>query len=658
MKNFNEKGITLIALAVTIIILIILAGISISTLNGKNGILNQANSAKIMTIVSGVKEEIELKNVECQVEDISINIENLLKEGKIERIVKPEYDTYYIYYIIKPKSYISMKNLGNGNSTEFKDIFLIDDDFNIKYIDKFGNEYGDNLTKKELTDETKIRFASENFEKYVSKISGIETNDLKFKWMKNQKSLKINDASITNLYDLVFFPNLINLEINGLTLKNLDGIENCKNLEAIYCYSIVDDLSKVEYLKNLDMIFITNLQNFDNAIDSLKGLEKLKNLSISGNITVKSMKRIEELNNSLVYITLSNVGIEKIEGLKKFTNLKSINLTNNNIKDITPIADIASINNITVLYLDGNKNISGNRSDYTKKELEKINKIGEILDRDGEIVLGVEQFRLFTNYKNVKLNYKSLTSLEMFEGMTNLNKLDLAGNAITLEDEKSQNILKSMKNLRSLNLFQNKKLANIKPINELSSLTDLNLSSTRTFNLADIEDILSNVSLSVDNSTFQTIVNCDANKITSLKMSWAPIQDIPDMSNLTKLKYLQINNSSSINSLDTIAKLESLEVLILNRDSLHNKMFDFSRLTNLNNLSLEGNSLWSEDLNKLKSLKNNKNLNLNLSNNSIIDATALLELDASTRINLKNNVNLNENSKNKLKAKFNANVTF
>lgn len=658
MKNFNEKGITLIALAVTIIILIILAGISISTLNGKNGILNQANSAKIMTIVSGVKEEIELKNVECQVEDISINIENLLKEGKIERIVKPEYDTYYIYYIIKPKSYISMKNLGNGNSTEFKDIFLIDDDFNIKYIDKFGNEYGDNLTKKELTDETKIRFASENFEKYVSKISGIETNDLKFKWMKNQKSLKINDASITNLYDLVFFPNLINLEINGLTLKNLDGIENCKNLKAIYCYSIVDDLSKVEYLKNLDMIFITNLQNFDNAIDSLKGLEKLKNLSISGNITVKSMKRIEELNNSLVYITLSNVGIEKIEGLKKFTNLKSINLTNNNIKDITPIADIASINNITVLYLDGNKNISGNRSDYTKKELEKINKIGEILDRDGEISLGVEQFRLFTNYKNVKLNYKSLTSLEMFEGMTNLNKLDLAGNAITLEDEKSQNILKSMKNLRSLNLFQNKKLANIKPINELSSLTDLNLSSTRTFNLADIEDILSNVSLSVDNSTFQTIVNCDANKITSLKMSWAPIQDIPDMSNLTKLKYLQINNSSSINSLDTIAKLESLEVLILNRDSLHNKMFDFSRLTNLNNLSLEGNSLWSEDLNKLKSLKNNKNLNLNLSNNSIIDATALLELDASTRINLKNNVNLNENSKNKLKAKFNANVTF
>ncbi len=658
MKNFNEKGITLIALVVTIIILIILAGISISTLTGKNGILNQANSAKIMTIVSGIKEEIGLKNVECQVEDISINIENLLKEGKIERIVKPEYDTYYIYYIIKPKSYISMKNLGNGNSTEFKDIFLIDDDFNIKYIDKFGNEYGDNLTKKELTDETKIRFANDNFEKYVSKISGIETNDLKFKWMKNQKILKINDASITNLYDLVFFPNLTNLEINGLTLKNLDGIENCKNLEVIYCYSIVDDLSKVEYLKNLNSIYITKLQNFDNAIDSLKGLEKLKTLSISGNITVKSMKRIEELNNSLAYITLSNVGIEKIEGLKKFTNLKSINLTTNNIKDITPIADIASINNITGLYLDGNKNISGNRSDYTKKELEKINKIGEILDRDGEIILGVEQFGLFTNYKNVKLNYKGLTSLEMFEGMTNLNKLDLVGNYITLEDEKSQNILKSMKSLRSLNLFQNSKLTNIKPINELSSLTDLNLSSTRTFNLADIEDILSNVSLSVDNSTFQTIVNCDANKITSLKMSWAPIQDIPDMSNLTKLKYLQINNSSSINSFDTIAKLESLEVLILNKVSLHNKMFDFSRLTNLNNLSLEGNSLWSEDLDKLKSLKNTKNLNLNLSNNSIIDATALLELDASTRINLKNNVNLNEDSKNKLKAKFNANVTF
>lgn len=60
MKNFNEKGITLIALVVTIIILIILAGISISTLTGKDGILSRATEAQNLTRISNEKEALEL----------------------------------------------------------------------------------------------------------------------------------------------------------------------------------------------------------------------------------------------------------------------------------------------------------------------------------------------------------------------------------------------------------------------------------------------------------------------------------------------------------------------------------------------------------------------------------------------------------------------
>ena len=43
----RDKGITLIALVVTIIVLLILAGISISMLTGQNGILKRATEAKI-----------------------------------------------------------------------------------------------------------------------------------------------------------------------------------------------------------------------------------------------------------------------------------------------------------------------------------------------------------------------------------------------------------------------------------------------------------------------------------------------------------------------------------------------------------------------------------------------------------------------------------
>ena len=45
-KSKKNGGITLIALVVTIIVLIILAGVSISMLTGQNGILTRAAEAK------------------------------------------------------------------------------------------------------------------------------------------------------------------------------------------------------------------------------------------------------------------------------------------------------------------------------------------------------------------------------------------------------------------------------------------------------------------------------------------------------------------------------------------------------------------------------------------------------------------------------------
>ena len=56
----NQKGITLIALIVTIIVLIIIAGISIATLTADNGILRQVDSAKVATIEGNAKEQMTL----------------------------------------------------------------------------------------------------------------------------------------------------------------------------------------------------------------------------------------------------------------------------------------------------------------------------------------------------------------------------------------------------------------------------------------------------------------------------------------------------------------------------------------------------------------------------------------------------------------------
>ena len=62
-KNIVKKqtGITLIALVITIIVLLILAGVSIATLTGNNGILTQANTAKENNNSATVKEKVQVE---------------------------------------------------------------------------------------------------------------------------------------------------------------------------------------------------------------------------------------------------------------------------------------------------------------------------------------------------------------------------------------------------------------------------------------------------------------------------------------------------------------------------------------------------------------------------------------------------------------------
>ena len=68
MKSREENGITLIALIVTIIVLLILVGVTIATLTGENGILTQAQKAKEETEEAQRKEEQTLKNLELQMQ--------------------------------------------------------------------------------------------------------------------------------------------------------------------------------------------------------------------------------------------------------------------------------------------------------------------------------------------------------------------------------------------------------------------------------------------------------------------------------------------------------------------------------------------------------------------------------------------------------------
>ena len=81
--NLKErKGITLIALVITIIVLLILAGVSIAMLTGQNGILTQAQKAKTTTDNKSAEEKVKLAVMAArsQSEDASLDLEKLTTE--------------------------------------------------------------------------------------------------------------------------------------------------------------------------------------------------------------------------------------------------------------------------------------------------------------------------------------------------------------------------------------------------------------------------------------------------------------------------------------------------------------------------------------------------------------------------------------------------
>ncbi len=93
MKKQKEKGITLISLVVTIIVLLILAGISIMMLTGENSLINRAKEAKEKTEEATLREEQQLTDLESVMNGIYVSSDGydysshvnapVLKEGMI-----------------------------------------------------------------------------------------------------------------------------------------------------------------------------------------------------------------------------------------------------------------------------------------------------------------------------------------------------------------------------------------------------------------------------------------------------------------------------------------------------------------------------------------------------------------------------------------------
>ena len=88
----NKKGITLIALVVTVVVLIILAGVSINAVLGDNGIIKKSNQAASVTKEAEVKEAINRTILKFYLTNDYETLEDFLKakaeDGSIDSVTK------------------------------------------------------------------------------------------------------------------------------------------------------------------------------------------------------------------------------------------------------------------------------------------------------------------------------------------------------------------------------------------------------------------------------------------------------------------------------------------------------------------------------------------------------------------------------------------
>ena len=84
----NNKGITLIALIVTIVVILILAGVSISMLTGEDGIIKQAQDSKEDTRGASAKEEIDLWKSNIKMDKLTGSETAEKQEDLLNRLVE------------------------------------------------------------------------------------------------------------------------------------------------------------------------------------------------------------------------------------------------------------------------------------------------------------------------------------------------------------------------------------------------------------------------------------------------------------------------------------------------------------------------------------------------------------------------------------------
>ena len=395
-RKLFQNGITLIALVISIIVMLVLAGVSLNATIGDNGIITQAQNATYLQDCAKLEEFFQSYYVshfdtlpqDCnsKVEALQSNSESASwfwmpknnKFGGLNYVVSSDGQMCYFIdkanFEAKSNSGITLKGGKAGKGTykdyaSFNDVYGVTSDLKVYYCSSGKDSIlGIDSSQLDIDDKDREVFAAgSSFSKLIKNGEKVTVQDV-----KKVTTIDINGnsgVSLTDLYNLT--------SLKKLTLTNyegsLEGIQNAVQIEEIMLknctitnYSALKELeSKIKrmYLYSIDD---NELNKFcsDLASANFSSLEKfgivgdliyLDNMSWSYN-TGKSSRTIttteplanlsETTKKAIKYMNLQNNNINSLIGLTDFSNIENLKVECNQLKTLQGIENMSKLKNL------------------------------------------------------------------------------------------------------------------------------------------------------------------------------------------------------------------------------------------------------------------------------------------------------------------------
>lgn len=254
------------------------------------------------------------------------------------------------------------------------------------------------------------------------------------------------DVSESTDYTIYAVVNVVNSTFKD-TIFDINFIGNNQVLDINYCGTSTDSLSGDFVIVFED---VSLEQDIRNAIN-LFGVP----------ITYDDVRYLEDFTSTSY--------ISSIEGIQYLTNLRTLNLSFNQISDITPISGLINLNTLI---------LESNRITDITALIGLTNLTYLILGAN--IINDLSPLSGLTNLTQLSLYESNIDDINALSELSNLTKLELGGNRIS-----DVSFLSDLTNLNELSLFRNQ-ISYIDPLNGLTNLWKLDLSLNQITNISSL----------------------------------------------------------------------------------------------------------------------------------------------------------------------------